>query len=89
MDHLYLSGYTFSEESKLREIGITAVVDATSIPKTPIKWIDYIKVPVEDSDGSNIKIYFDQVADKILEVKQKQGKILVHCAAGITVEFRK
>lgn len=84
MDHLYLSGFICAEESKLKEIGITAVVDATNVSNSPIKSVDYLKIPVEDSEGSNIKVYFDEVADKILQVKLKNGKILVHCAAGIS-----
>uniref|UniRef100_A0A915J784 Protein-tyrosine-phosphatase n=1 Tax=Romanomermis culicivorax TaxID=13658 RepID=A0A915J784_ROMCU len=46
--------------------------------------IELIKVNVDDSESSLLKPFFDCVCDKIKMIKESGGKILVHCAAGIS-----
>ncbi|VDP46255.1 unnamed protein product [Heligmosomoides polygyrus] len=46
--------------------------------------VEYMKVRIEDHPYARIQDYFDQVADKIKAVKDRGGKTLVHCMAGVS-----
>ncbi|KAK6057671.1 dual specificity phosphatase, catalytic domain protein [Cooperia oncophora] len=43
-----------------------------------------MKVRIDDHPYARIQDYFDQVADKIKAVKDRGGKTLVHCMAGVS-----
>jgi protein-tyrosine phosphatase len=69
--------------------GITHIINVTKdIPfyhenSNRIK-IEYLKIPVNDSLDQDIKKYFDETNKFIDKVKQQNGKVLVHCQAGIS-----
>ncbi|TKR92876.1 hypothetical protein L596_007444 [Steinernema carpocapsae] len=46
--------------------------------------IDYMKIRIEDNPHARLDNYFDMVADKIRSVKERGGKTLVHCVAGVS-----
>lgn len=84
-DGLYLSGARAIKVTKLKSLGITCIVNATiELPNLPIDNVEYVKISIEDSPYSNLGVYFDRVADKIEEVRRKNGAVLVHCVAGIS-----
>lgn len=84
-DHLYLSGARAVHYSSIVERGITCVINVTvELPNLPIPNVEYVKVPVDDTPDANLYAYFDQVADKIAEVRKRGGKTLVHCIAGVS-----
>lgn len=83
-DYLFISGYAPVTKENLNKHGITLVVDATNVPNKPLAGVDTIKVAVEDCETAKLKPHFDQISDKIKEHKEKNGKTLVHCAAGIS-----
>lgn len=68
--HLYISGYCTLSEQKLRQLGITSAVDATNIPKTlRIPDINYFNVPVDDSEASDLRKFFEPVAELTQKTK--------------------
>lgn len=84
-DHLFLSGAGCLKPEKIKQKRITFVVNATTDePNTYIQGVEYMKVRIEDHPYARIQDYFDQVADKIKAVKDRGGKTLVHCMAGVS-----
>lgn len=83
-DYLFISGYAPVTKEKLTKLGITLIVDATNVPNRPLDGIDTIKIAVDDCESALLKPFFDDICDKIKENKEKNGKTLVHCAAGIS-----
>ncbi len=69
--------------------GITHIINVTkNIPfyhenSKRIK-IEYLNIPVDDLLVEDIKKHFDKTNEFIEKVKQQNGKILVHCQAGIS-----
>lgn len=63
---------------------------APELPDTPLPLsVDgskpaYLQVPVLDKSDINIAAYFDQVSDLIEQTRQKNGKTLIHCIAGVS-----
>lgn len=59
---------------------------APELPDTPLP--DdcplYLQIPVWDKSDVDISVYFDEVADLIEQVRQTNGKVLVHCVAGVS-----
>lgn len=72
--------------TKTVPFGVTdiAVVNQTEVGGVRIKPVTMLRVPVEDLDTENISKYFDSSIKFIDQAKSKGGKILVHCAAGIS-----
>ncbi|KAL7069592.1 hypothetical protein ACQ4LE_011092 [Meloidogyne hapla] len=85
LPHLFIAGYASLEESKLHQLGITHCVDATNIPNTKrFHGIEYLFVPIDDSLMVDATKYFQGVADFVRGAKQKGGKAVIYCAAGIS-----
>lgn len=83
-EYLYISGFGVVTTEKLESTGITCIVDVANLSNKPLKGFETIKIEVDDFESSLLKPYFDKVGDKIKETKENGGKILVHCAAGIS-----
>ncbi|VDL76885.1 unnamed protein product [Nippostrongylus brasiliensis] len=84
-DHLFLSGAGCLKPEKIRQKRIVFVVNATTEePNTYIQGVEYMKIRIDDHPYARIQDYFDQVADKIKAVKDRGGKTLVHCMAGVS-----
>ncbi|XP_016073869.1 PREDICTED: dual specificity protein phosphatase 21 [Miniopterus natalensis] len=64
---------------------ITTVINVSvEVVNTFFEDIQYLKVPVTDSPSARICDFFDPIADHIHSVEMKQGRTLVHCAAGVS-----
>ncbi|KAJ8263494.1 hypothetical protein COCON_G00159510 [Conger conger] len=85
-DHLYLSnGKAANDSSMVSGFKITCIINATdNVANIPIPGIEYVRVPVADSPLSQLSDHFDSVADKIHRVEEQRGRVLVHCAAGVS-----
>lgn len=84
-DHLYLSGAGVLKPEKLRQKQISCIINATiEEPNAYLPGIDYVKVSIEDTPFARLDQYFDVIADKIKSVKDRGGKTLVHCVAGVS-----
>ncbi|CAD5230073.1 unnamed protein product [Bursaphelenchus okinawaensis] len=83
--HLFIAGYGAITEKKLKDHGITHVVDCTNIPKSKCyEGIEYFDVPVDDSEMGRLNKYFESSAEFIEQAKSKGGKTIVYCAAGVS-----
>jgi len=84
-DHLFLSGAHVLKPDKIRQKGITCIVNATvEEPSLYLAGMDYLKIRIDDHPAARLDAYFDLVADKIKATKDKNGKTLVHCVAGVS-----
>lgn len=86
---LYLCGAcAIVRPETLEKLEVKFVVNATvELPDTPLPDNDrpeYMRVAIKDTRESNLIEYFDKVADVIEETRQKGGKSLVHCVAGVS-----
>jgi len=85
---LFLSAAPAVSPGRLRELGVTCVVNAASeLPDTPLpndREIAYLKVGVEDRPTADLLSHMDFVADMIEEVRSAGGKTLVHCVSGVS-----
>lgn len=85
---LYLCGAcAIVRPETIESLSIKFVVNATiELPDTPLPDVapEYFRVPVKDTREANLLDYFDQVADLIEETRQKHGRSLVHCLAGVS-----
>ena len=69
----------------LNEAGITHIINVTpDIPNYHVGSFEYYRVGVKDADNEDIEKYFNQTTEFIEEAKFKNGKVLVHCQAGIS-----
>uniref|UniRef100_A0A0N5AQG5 Protein-tyrosine-phosphatase n=1 Tax=Syphacia muris TaxID=451379 RepID=A0A0N5AQG5_9BILA len=84
-NYLYLAGVPAVTPEKLKRKRITCVINATvEQPNLYVPGIDYMKIAINDNILTQIDQYFDIVADKIKSVKERGGRVLVHCVAGVS-----
>jgi len=85
-DDLYLGSAAHASQLELLErLGITALLNVS--PNCKNHWPDkfeYRTIPVEDNSTADIKAHFNQAIAFINHIKSKNGKILVHCKAGVS-----
>lgn len=84
---LYLGSAAHAVDTEaLKKLGVTAMINCQkqNIRDVDIDGFKVIQVPIDDNNSANIKQYFDKVIDFINEEKRLDGKILVHCKAGIS-----
>jgi len=87
MDGLYLSDYVSLSPSKLAELGVTLVVNATyEIPNVPVPegTVEFIQLHINDVVTADMSQHMDKCADRIHEVRSAGGVALVHCALGVS-----
>ena len=79
---LFLSAAPAVSPGRLRELGVTCVVNAASeLPDTPLpndREIAYLKVGVEDRPTADLLSHMDFVADMIEEVRLSSSVISCH-----------
>lgn len=84
-DHLFLCGAAAIRQDRVRNLGITTVVNCTAeLPNLKMPNVECIQIHVEDVPTARLGFYFDRCADKIHQVHKNGGKVLVHCVAGIS-----
>ncbi|KJH41981.1 dual specificity phosphatase, catalytic domain protein [Dictyocaulus viviparus] len=84
-NYLFLSGAGCLKPDKIKQKQIVFIVNATTEePNSYIQGVEYMNVRIDDHPYARIQEYFDQVADKIKAVKDRGGKTLVHCMAGVS-----
>ncbi|KAI6207572.1 hypothetical protein M3Y96_00023200 [Aphelenchoides besseyi] len=83
--HLYLSGAGVLRPDRLKEKKITCVINVTNEePSAYMPGIDYLKIRIDDNPYAHLDHYFDMVADKINAIRERGGRTLVHCMAGVS-----
>ncbi|ROT84218.1 Dual specificity protein phosphatase 14 [Penaeus vannamei] len=77
LDWLCLSGARAVRQARLREFGITCVINCTvELPAVPLDGVEVA--------SPNLSSYMSDIADKIEEERRRGGRVLVHCVAGVS-----
>ncbi|KAE8635414.1 hypothetical protein XENTR_v10002613 [Xenopus tropicalis] len=64
---------------------ITCVINVSlEIDKNESPELEYVHIPVPDTPDTCLLQYFDDIADKIHNIKVSGGSTLLHCVAGIS-----
>jgi protein-tyrosine phosphatase len=83
--HLYLSAAHVLKPESIKRKNINFIVNATvEEPNMYLKNGDYLKIRINDHPYARLDAYFDIVADKVKSNKDKGGKSLIHCVAGVS-----
>ncbi|TRY81342.1 hypothetical protein DNTS_029765, partial [Danionella cerebrum] len=83
---LYLgSAFHASRKDMLDMLGITALINVSSnCPNHFEDHYQYKSIPVEDNYKANISSWFNEAIEFIDSVRNKGGRVFVHCQAGIS-----
>ncbi|CAG2117338.1 unnamed protein product [Medioppia subpectinata] len=80
---VYLSGIAALTKENLELLGITLIINATyEWPDVHTKMCINIRVPVANSEGDDISVYFDDVSYIINENMRNGGNTVVHSVFG-------
>lgn len=75
-----------ADRGRLSELGVTHVLNVTS--HLPLHFenegIAYKRLPASDSGSQNLKQYFSEAISFIESARESNGKVLVHCQAGVS-----
>ena len=84
-DSLFLSSAHAVTTRKLQSKGITQVVNCTlEVAELRSNDIKTVRILIADAPQSDLGVHFLKVASVIEKEKNKGGKTLVHCVAGIS-----
>ncbi|XP_062873937.1 dual specificity protein phosphatase 18 isoform X3 [Trichomycterus rosablanca] len=85
-DYLFIASRKTAEDSSvLIRFKMTCIINATQeFSTTRISSAEYMQVPVADSSGALLQEHFDSVSDKIKQIREESGRVLVHCNAGVS-----
>ncbi|KAL4231882.1 Dual specificity protein phosphatase 4 [Mactra antiquata] len=83
---LYLGDCVHSgQQGTLRELGITCLLNVSTTCKNLFEQdFNYMNIPVNDNDTANISCWFNEAIRFIDSARETDGKVLVHCQAGIS-----
>ncbi|XP_023416611.1 dual specificity protein phosphatase 18 [Cavia porcellus] len=83
---LYISsGAAANNKFLLSSNQITTVINVSvEVVNTFYENIQYMQVPVVDAPTTCLYDFFDSIADHIHSVEMKEGRTLLHCAAGVS-----
>jgi len=75
-----------ANKERLTELGITHVMNVTALLPMPFEseGISYKRLPASDSGSQNLKQYFTEAIEFIDSARELNGKVLVHCQAGVS-----
>jgi dual specificity MAP kinase phosphatase len=75
-----------SNRARLTELGITHIVNVTA--HLPLHFdsdgIEYLRLPASDSGNQNLKQFFAKANEFIEAARLANGRVLVHCQAGVS-----
>ena len=83
-DYIVLGGAPAVTIDRIRALGITCVINVTSLPNLPVAGVDYLRIPVEDVPTAPLAPHFDAAADTVELHRRRGGRTLVHCVAGVS-----
>ena len=89
-DFLYISGYkTASTLSDLQKLQITNIINCSgdlceNLSKDDDFGIKYLTLNIRDNVSENIECLFFKCINYINDVKEKKGRVLIHCYKGIS-----
>ena len=90
-DFLYISSYkTASTITDLKNLKITNIINCSGDlcenlkPDPSSIKIEYLTLNIRDNVSENIECLFFKCIDYINEVKEKKGRVLIHCYKGVS-----
>lgn len=82
---LYLSNMLTAANCQiLKQAGITHIINLSGKPNACPSEFKYLQIMVDDLESADISQYFNETNLFILTALSENGKVLVHCAAGIS-----
>ncbi|CDQ93573.1 unnamed protein product [Oncorhynchus mykiss] len=83
---LYLgSAYHASRKDMIDMLGITALINVSAnCPNHFEESFQYKSIPVEDNHKADISSWFNEAIEFIDSIRNKGGRVFVHCQAGIS-----
>lgn len=82
---LYLGNANHAAQKDLLDtLGITAILNVSKTCPVYKNCYEYKTIAIDDNERENISSHFDDAIKFIDDVKSRNGKILVHCRAGIS-----
>eukprot|EP01097_Dermamoeba_algensis_P005627 TRINITY_DN3573_c0_g1_i1.p1 TRINITY_DN3573_c0_g1~~TRINITY_DN3573_c0_g1_i1.p1 ORF type:complete len:173 (-),score=28.36 TRINITY_DN3573_c0_g1_i1:135-587(-) len=82
--NLFIGGFRAAKEDIIEQHGITHIVNASGVQLRVPEKVKTIFINIPDFDSANIKQHFDHSIAFIDEGVSQNGKVLIHCAAGIS-----
>jgi dual specificity phosphatase 12 len=83
--NMFVGSFAAAKNSNLlQQHGITHVVNATGSPRSLFPDLTYHFVPIEDTPNVNILQHIPSTVDFIHNALSQNGRVLVHCMAGIS-----
>jgi len=84
-DYLYIAGVIAVRPRIITDFKISHIVNATSeVPSLLIPGVETRKLWLEDKNETKIFHHLDLIADLIHSVRGRNGRVLVHCVAGVS-----
>ena len=90
-DFLYISSYkTASTVTDLKNLKITNIINCSGdlcenlSPSSSLLNIEYLTLNIKDNVSENIECLFFKCINLIDEVKEKKGRVLIHCYKGVS-----
>ncbi|NP_001038858.1 uncharacterized protein LOC751678 [Danio rerio] len=87
-DHLFIgTSKTASDSRILQSLHITCIINSTQnthSSDTHLPSAHYMQIPVPDDPSCRLSEYFHSVSDKIQQVSEERGRVLLHCNAGVS-----
>ena len=90
-DFLYISSYkTASTVKDLKNLKITNIINCSGdlcenlSPSSSLLNIEYLTLNIKDNVSENIECLFFKCIDLINDVKEKNGRVLIHCYKGVS-----
>lgn len=68
----------------LQDLGITHVITCLDFEFTPFKQLKYLHVPILDTPKAPVEEHFKAAHEFFNQARKENGKVLVHCFAGIS-----
>ena len=90
-DFLYISSYkTASTVTDLKNLKITNIINCSGdlcenlSPESSLLDIEYLTLNIRDNVSENIECLFFKCINYINKVKEKKGRVLIHCYKGVS-----
>jgi dual specificity MAP kinase phosphatase len=86
LPYIYLGNANHASQKELLDkLGVTAILNVSKTCPVVFKnSYEYKTIAVDDNARENISTHFDDAIKFIDDVKSRNGKVLVHCRAGIS-----
>ncbi|XP_037080106.1 dual specificity protein phosphatase 14-like isoform X2 [Pollicipes pollicipes] len=83
-EYLLLGGAPAVTVERIRQLGVTCVINVTELPNLPVAGVDYIRIAIDDLPSAQLSAFFDSAADAVEQQRRRGGRTLIHCVAGVS-----